>query len=178
MNVVLYVRVSSQRQVEEGFSLEGQLQDLRKYCEQQSYTIVNEYIDEGNSAFRGHRRHVFQQMITEVTSGVFDVQGVVVYSLSRFARDLLMQLSSVKKLQDSGIRLISVAENLPEDRLGFKLTSVFTGLINEMNSEQNAMIVRSRLEQTAKQGYYTGGPIPFGYESITCQEDTKRKRKN
>ena len=119
MNVVLYIRVSSNRQAEEGHSLEGQLQDLRNYCSHNEHIVVKEYIESGNSAYKGERP-VFNQMLAEVTLGVFDVDAVIVYSLSRFARDLLYQLSSIKKLEDSGVKLISATEALPDDDMTFK----------------------------------------------------------
>ncbi|MEI8673358.1 recombinase family protein [Vibrio sp. SA48] len=150
MNVVLYIRVSSPRQVEEGHSLEGQIEDLRAYCKEKGHVIVNEYIDKGNSAFKGKKRPICERMINEITSGVFEVEGLVVYSLSRFARDLLFQLSAIERLEHSGVRLLSVTETLPEDAMSFKYMTVMMGLVNEMNSEQNAVIVRARLGQAAR----------------------------
>lgn len=155
MNVALYIRVSSLRQVEERDSLEGQLKDLHHYCEQNGHIIVKEYIDGGNSAYQG-ARPIFEQMITEVTSGVFDVDAVVVYSLSRFARDLLFQLSAIKKLEKCGVRLLSATEHLPKDDMMFKYLTVVLGLVNEMTSKQNAINVKSRLTQTAEAGFFTG----------------------
>ena len=46
-----------------------------------------------------------------------------------------------------------------------------------MNSKQNAINVKSRLIQTAEAGYFTGGPIPFGYESVACDPLKKNSRK-
>ncbi|HBC3373466.1 TPA: recombinase family protein, partial [Vibrio parahaemolyticus] len=176
MNVVLYIRVSSVRQVNEGHSLEGQLKDLRAYCSANSHTIVKEYIESGNSAYKGSRP-ILNQMLNEVTSRVFNVDAVVVYSLSRFARDLLYQLSTIKRLEDSGIRLFSATENLPEDDTTFKYLTVMLGLVNEMNSKQNGINVQSRLTQTAKDGYFTGGRVPLGYRFVKCEEGKKNTRK-
>ena len=177
MKVVLYIRVSSHRQAEEGHSLEGQIEDLRAYCKEKGHVIVNEYIDKGNSAFKGKKRPICERMINEITSGVFEVEGLVVYSLSRFARDLLFQLSAIERLEHSGIRLLSVTETLPEDAMSFKYMTVMMGLVNEMNSEQNAVNVRARLGQAARGGYFTGGRVPFGYLSVPCESSDGKKRK-
>ena len=59
----------------------------------------------------------------------------------------------------------------------FKSLTVVLGLVNEMNSKQNAINVQSRLIQTAEAGYFTGGPIPFGYESVACDPSKKNSRK-
>ncbi len=176
MNVVLYIRVSSNRQAEEGHSIEGQLQDLQNFCSRNEHVIVKEYIESVSSAYKGERP-VFNQMLAEVTSNVFDVEAVIVYSLSRFARDLLYQLASIKKLEDSGIKLISATEPLPEDDMTFKSLTVVLGLVNELNSRQNAINVKSRLTQTAEAGYFTGGPVPFGYQSVACDPTKKNSRK-
>lgn len=131
MNVVLYARVSSPG----GHSLQCQIEDLRSYCKEKGHLIFHEYIDNGSSAFKGKKRPIYERMINEITSGVFEVEGLVVYSLSRFARDLLFQMFAIERLEHSGVRLLSVAEPLPEDPISFKYMTAAIGLVNEMHSD-------------------------------------------
>ncbi|WP_219913051.1 recombinase family protein, partial [Bacillus paranthracis] len=49
MKVALYVRVSTEEQAEEGFSINGQIKLLEEFCEKNSYQIVKIYKDEGIS---------------------------------------------------------------------------------------------------------------------------------
>ncbi len=49
--------------------------------------------------------------------------------------------------------------------------------MNEQYSRQNAKVVCHRLKDTARKGYFTGGPIPFGYKSVEVNGDTSKHRK-
>ena len=49
MRVVLYARVSSEKQAEKDLSIPAQLKALRKYALQRNWEIVTEYIDGPNS---------------------------------------------------------------------------------------------------------------------------------
>lgn len=62
MNVVIYARFSSQRQNET--SIEAQLEECHRYCEQNNYNVVGEYIDRALSA-KTDDRPDFQRMILD-----------------------------------------------------------------------------------------------------------------
>lgn len=47
MRCAIYRRVSTEMQVEEGVSLDNQLQRLKAFADSQGWTIVAEYVDEG-----------------------------------------------------------------------------------------------------------------------------------
>ena len=63
MRVALYARVSSEKQAEKDLSIPSQLKALRKYALQRNWEIIDEYIDEAESA-RSVNRPAFQEMIT------------------------------------------------------------------------------------------------------------------
>ncbi len=50
-------------------------------------------------------------------------------------------------------------------------------LMNEHSSMQNGKVVRDRLRDTALKQYFTGGPIPFGYHSVTVSGVTSKCRR-
>lgn len=62
MKVALYARVSSEKQAEKDLSLPSQLKALREYALKRQWTIVEEFIDEAESA-RTANRPEFQRMI-------------------------------------------------------------------------------------------------------------------
>ena len=47
--VAIYVRVSTKEQAEEGYSIDEQLERLRKYCDARDWIVANEYVDAGYS---------------------------------------------------------------------------------------------------------------------------------
>ena len=62
MNVVLYARVSSEKQAENDLSIASQLKALRNYAGKNGWTIYKEFVDEAESA-RSANRPAFQEMI-------------------------------------------------------------------------------------------------------------------
>ncbi len=52
MNVIGYVRVSTQGQAKDGYSLAYQQDEIRSYCQEQGWNLMNIYSDEGISGAR------------------------------------------------------------------------------------------------------------------------------
>lgn len=53
--VVLYARVSTDRQFKKDLSIPDQLQRMRSFCDARGYTIVGEYVEEGRTATDDNR---------------------------------------------------------------------------------------------------------------------------
>ena len=62
MRVVLYARVSSEKQVEKDLSIAAQLKALRKYAGEREWEVCREFVDEAQSA-RTANRPAFKEMI-------------------------------------------------------------------------------------------------------------------
>ncbi|GAG76204.1 unnamed protein product [marine sediment metagenome] len=62
MKVVLYARVSSERQAEKDLSISAQLKAMRKYSLEHNFDVYKEFVDEAESA-RTANRPAFQNMI-------------------------------------------------------------------------------------------------------------------
>ena len=83
MKAVGYVRVSTQKQSEEGISIEAQESKIRAYCELKGIEISEVIIDAGISG-KGVNRAGYQKVLELCEQGKID--AIVVYSLSRFSR--------------------------------------------------------------------------------------------
>ncbi|HAS6736601.1 TPA: hypothetical protein GRI67_00005, partial [Vibrio parahaemolyticus] len=176
MDYVAYLRVSSYNQKEKGDSIDGQRKSITRWVTERGGNIIKWYIDDGVSAYKGKRNN-FDLMLQELENDIVKVDGLIVYSLSRFSRNLLAQLEATKVLQRKEIRLISATEALPESYEESYVMSSILGLMNEHSSMQNGKVVRDRLRDTALKQCFTGGPIPFGYRSVTVTGETSKKRK-
>ncbi|WP_050904927.1 recombinase family protein [Vibrio campbellii] len=176
MKLVAYIRISSHGQKDKGDSLDGQRQYIKSWALTGNHTIKKWYVDEAVSAFKGKRLN-FELMLDELDSGLIQADAVIVYSLSRFSRNLVTQLNATKTLEKLGMSLLSASESLPNSPDDKYLVVTMLGLINEHQSRQNSRVVSDRLRDTARKGFYTGGPIPFGYNAITVSGDTSKKRK-
>ncbi|EPR1048798.1 recombinase family protein [Vibrio parahaemolyticus] len=176
MKYAAYLRISSYNQKEKGDSIDGQRKSITTWVTERGGNIIKWYIDDGVSAYKGKRNN-FDLMLQELENDIVKVDGLIVYSLSRFSRNLLAQLEATKILQRKKIRLISATEALPESYEDSYVMSSILGLMNEHSSMQNGKVVRDRLRDTALKQYFTGGPIPFGYHSVTVSGVTSKSRK-
>ena len=180
MRVASYLRVSSLRQVKESESLSGQRYQIEQWAIREGHTLVKEFCDEGFSAFKGFRP-AYSTMIEEATSGYSDFEAIVVYNLSRFSRDFVRFIQVKEKLDNAGVRLFSVNEPIPNDQKTGRLITAICSAINQNQSEQTSETVRDRLTETARQGYFCGGYLPYGYRSEKApnrdSEGSKKERK-
>ena len=157
-----YVRVSSEAQAERGTSIQSQLELIRKYAKQNSISIVKEFVDEAESATTDLRPD-FQEMISLCKADAHGVDSILVWKLSRFARNKVDSVVYKKLLKDrQGIRVISVSEPIEDTPEGRMLEGIIE-VMDSYYSENLAKESMRGLRQAAKQGFHTGGVTPYGY---------------
>lgn len=98
MKYAAYLRISSYNQKEKGDSIDGQRKSITTWVTERGGNIIKWYIDDGVSAYKGKRNN-FDLMLQELENDIVKVDGLIVYSLSRFSRNLLAQLEATKILQ-------------------------------------------------------------------------------
>lgn len=161
--VALYIRVSTDSQYEEGYSVEAQQEKLEAYCKIKNFTNYECYIDGGWSGSNIDRPEM-KRMITDITQG--RVSAVVVYKLDRLSRS---QKDTVFLLEDvfnpNNCDFISLNENFdttsPYGKAMIGILSVFAQLERENIRERTRMGMHERV----KSGLWMGGDgIPFGYD--------------
>ena len=161
MNVVLYARFSSQRQNET--SIDAQLKECYKFCENNNYNVVGEYIDRALSA-KTDDRPDFQRMIADSYKKSFE--GIVVYQLDRFARNRYDSAIYKTKLKKNGVKVLSAKENITDDPSGILIESVLEGMAEYYSAELGQKVTRN-LVQNAERGWFNGGTLLFGYKKTT-----------
>lgn len=116
LRCVVYARVSKEDQ--SNWSLETQAERCIGYATGQGWTVDEVFIDDGESGTTTDRTQ-FQRMLKHLKARRGRIQFVVVYALSRFARNLEDHLGLRRELNVMGIRLRSVTEHLDESPDGF-----------------------------------------------------------
>lgn len=94
----IYIRVSTEDQVREGFSLGEQEEKLKALCKYKDYKIYKVYKDAGISAKDIANRPAFQQMLEDMKAG--KINYIVAYKLDRVTRsvrDLEVLISELEK---------------------------------------------------------------------------------
>lgn len=163
--VILYVRVSTQEQAREGYSIQEQIERLTKYCEAMGWTIVHVYTDPGYSGATMDRPGL-TKLIKDVKNGLAD--KIVVYKLDRLSRSQLDTLYLIEKvLLANDTDFISMNENFdtstPFGRAMVGILAVFAQLEREQIRERMMMGKEAR----AKEGKFHGSKnIPIGYDYV------------
>lgn len=163
--VGLYIRVSTQEQAQEGYSIGVQKEKLEAYCLARSWDVYFSYIDPGFSG-SNMDRPALQRMFTDILAGHLDM--VLVYKLDRLSRS---QRDTLYMIEDiflkNNVDFISMTENFdtstPLGRAMIGILSVFAQLEREQIKERMAMGNVAR----AASGLWRGGSgAPIGYDYV------------
>ena len=102
VNTALYVRVSTERQADEGFSLDAQKERLQAFCVAHGWAVDDQFIytDAGISG-KTTDRAAFQSMMQAARDGA--VGRIVAMKLDRLARNVKDFLGIVDDLKDVGV---------------------------------------------------------------------------
>ena len=162
---VIYIRVSSERQVQ-GYSLEGQKRYLKEWTEFEGMKVINIYVEPGKSGKSISGREVFQRLLDDIATGNISVDYVVVFKLSRFGRNAKDILNSLTFIQRFGVNLICKEDGLDSSTSMGKMMITILGAVAEMERENILAQTMLGREEKAKQGGWNGGFAPYGYELV------------
>ncbi len=163
--VIIYIRVSTSRQAEEGFSIPQQRERLEKYCAAMDWDIANVYIDDGYTG-GDMERPGLKSLINAVKTGDGDI--VLVDKLDRLSRSQYDTLYLIQKVfEPAEVTFVSRSENLdtstPMGKCSLGLMSVFAELERSRIRER----MRDGKEGRAKAGkWHGGGIVPIGYRYV------------
>lgn len=159
----LYVRVSTDAQYEEGYSVDAQKEKLEAYCKLKDIDDYDFYVDGGWSGSNIHRPEM-ERMIEDIKEN--KISTVIVYKLDRLSRS---QKDTIFLLEDVFIphncNFISLNENFdtttPYGKAMIGILSVFAQLERENIRERTRMGMYERVKSGLWMG---GGRVPFGYD--------------
>ena len=165
----LYVRVSTDAQFEEGYSIEAQEKKLKQWCEVKDFSNYQVYQDGGWSG-SNLDRPAMKQLISDIMN--HKVCRVVVYKLDRLSRSQKDTLFLLEELFiPHNVEFFSMNENFdtstPYGKAMIGILSVFAQLERENIRERTRMGMYERV----KDGYWMGGNgVPFGYDYDSKQD--------
>ena len=89
---------------------------------------------------------------------------------------VLRAAAAKRELQHAGVQLVYCTMDVDTETTGGWLLDSMLEVFDEMQSRQVATDTRRSMERNARQGYFTGGNVPFGYRSVQAEDDPKRRR--
>jgi site-specific DNA recombinase len=162
---VVYLRVSSQGQVNtahdpEGYSIPAQRAAALRHAESLGASVVAEFVELGRSG-TSTQRDALQQLLRELPK--LKPTYVIIYDLSRLARDDFDALWLLSEIEKHGAKLESTLERIDDSPAGKLLYTVMAG-VNAFRSRGDAVKVKSGLERKFLAGGHMG-PAPIGYKN-------------
>lgn len=167
--LALYRRVSTDKQADEGYSLDVQLEKLRAYAKTFSHVReVRDYMDDGYSGSSLDRPGI-QRLIADIGAG--EVTHVIVVKLDRLSRSQKDTLHLIEDIMiPANVTFISIMESFNTDtafgRAMVGILSVFAQLERENIFERT----RGGMQKRVEKGYWPGGGrTPYGYDYDPAQ---------
>lgn len=155
-----YIRVSGEEQGRRGTSLDGQRDEIERYCRAHDWgaPIVFSEVQSGSEE-RLEKRIELQRLVSEVTRG--DV--ILVSKTDRWSRGLAHGVASVRDLVKRGVSWISIGEGI--DASTSQGDSTLGIMAWAADNERKRIIERTvgRRKQLRDMGSWVEGPAPFGY---------------
>ncbi len=158
-----YARVSTDSD-EQFTSFEAQVDYYtRKIQENPDWVFVRVYTDEGISATNTKKRDGFNTMISDALAGEIDL--IVTKSGSRFARNTVDTLTTVRKLKDQGIEVFFEKENIYTlDAKGELLITIMSSLAQEESRSISENVAWGKRAKAASGRVYLPYKQFLGYE--------------
>jgi site-specific DNA recombinase len=178
-DAVGYLRVSSLGQVEtdfdpEGISLPAQRKAITARAKELGAVIINEFTDPGKSGKSIEHRDAFRKMINYLKASP-NVRYVIVYALSRFARNRYDDAIMMMTLEKLGVTLISATEkNLDESPAGRAMHGIIA-VFNEYQVLVSGEDIKYKMGQKAKNGG-TLGVAKIGYQNVRINYEGREVR--
>jgi len=159
VNVALYLRASTVKQSEDGYSLDLQRDKLIDYAKIKEWSVVEEYRDAGESG-RTTKRPAFNRMVDDAKKKLFS--SVLVYKLDRFSRSLQDLLNVINILEDHGVSVWSVTQSYDDSTPEGRLMRNMLGSFAQFESEMIGARVKDGMARRAREGDWNTSP-PYGF---------------
>ena len=158
MNIAAYCRVSTDKS-DQLNSLEAQKKFFTEYTEKNGHNLVRLYADEGISGTKIKNRKEFLRLMRDAQHGLFDM--VVVKDISRFARNTVDLLQSIRTLKALGIETTFLTANMTVLGQSEFVLTIFGALAQE-ESANTSKRVKFGKKMNAEKGRVPN--IVYGYD--------------
>ena len=163
-----YARVSTDKD-EQFTSYEAQVDYYTQYIRGHSdWEFVKVYTDEGISGLSTKQRSGFQEMIRDALAGKIDL--IITKSVSRFARNTVDSLTTIRKLKENGVEVYFEKENIwTFDGKGELLLTIMSSLAQEESRSISENVTWGQRKR------FSDGKISLPYKSFLGYERGENK---
>lgn len=159
---VIYARVSTSRQADDGLPVESQIDQCRAKAQALGASVLEVFRDDGISG-RTSQRPAFLAAMDYCELNQVDY--FVCWSSSRFARNHIDSALNKRVLEKSGTKLVFVSQDFGESDEAWMIESI-VAIMDEQYSRSIAKDTRRSMAKNAADGFWNGGNVPFGYQAV------------
>ena len=157
----LYMRVSTEDQAREGFSLPEQKERLEIFCKFKGYTIVDYYTDAGISAKTGNFRHEFERLKEDIKNK--KINTIVALKLDRITRSIYDWEKLMTFLDENNAFLDCVNDEINTTNANGKMVSRLLMSVSQNEIERTSERTKIGLAGAIKMGHIPN-QAPLGYK--------------
>jgi DNA invertase Pin-like site-specific DNA recombinase len=163
-----YIRVSTDKQAEEGLGLEVQEEAIRSWCLSHQMELLSIHRDEGLSgSLDPGDRPGLAAALEAIESG--EAAALIVHKLDRLARSLTVQEAALAHVWRSGGEVFTVdggqvARDDPDDPVRTAMRQMI-GVFSQLEKGMIASRMRAGRRLKAERGGYAYGRPPYGYRA-------------
>lgn len=159
----LYIRVSTEDQAREGFSLPEQEKRLRAMCEYKGYEIYKLYKDAGISAKTGNTRPAFEELLQDIRDKKCNT--IVVLKLDRLTRSVFDLEGIMNFLEENNAYLDCANEEINTTNSSGKMVARLLTTVSQNEIERTNERTKFGLSGAIKEGHIPAR-APLGYKHI------------
>ena len=159
----IYIRVSTEDQAREGFSLSEQEKRLRAMCEYKNYEIYKVYKDAGISAKTGNKRPAFEELKEDIKNKKCNT--IVVLKLDRLTRSVYDWENIMKFLEENNAYLDCVNDDINTTNANGRMVARLLTTVSQNEIERTSERTKIGLAGAIKVGNIPN-KAPFGYKHV------------
>lgn len=157
----LYLRVSTEDQAREGFSLPEQKERLETFCKFKSYEIVDYYEDAGISAKTGNYRPEFERLKEDIKSK--RINTIIALKLDRITRSIFDWEKLMTFLDENDAYIDCANDEVNTTNANGKMVSRLLMSVSQNEIERTSERTKVGLAGAIKQGHLPS-QAPLGYK--------------
>lgn len=158
-----YVRVSSDQQVEFGYSIDAQENFIKNYCKLYGFPEPIFIYDKGLSARTTKKREGIQEILKKIETG--EIKFLITYNFSRMFRDIIGNLQFIDLIDRKGCAFVSMCEKYDTSTamgmMQITMIAAFNRMMSDKISEDTSAVL-----QYKKSKYQTYCKAITGFDNV------------
>lgn len=159
--IIAYIRVSTDEQAVEGFSIEYQKKMAGEFAKKNKLKNILFFCDEGYTATNLNRPKL-KQILSLVERDL--VSDIVIYDLDRLSRDSIECMNLLNLFKEKGVILHGINFSPKYESSDEKFMLRIKAIMGQLESEKIGERTLYGLKQSYEEGNYACSRAPYGYK--------------